>query len=34
ERNEGPEFELRIASLGKKLADRVPDQHPEIIQVG
>ncbi|XP_045810536.1 serine/threonine-protein phosphatase 7 long form homolog [Trifolium pratense] len=31
-RAEGDKIELRIASLGKKLADRIPDHHPEVIQ--
>ncbi|XP_045821847.1 protein MAIN-LIKE 1-like [Trifolium pratense] len=32
ERVVGDKIELRIASLGKNVVDRVPDHHPEIIQ--
>ncbi|XP_045819193.1 protein MAIN-LIKE 1-like [Trifolium pratense] len=32
ERVEGDKIELRIVSLGRKLADRIPDHHPQVIQ--
>ncbi|XP_045810814.1 uncharacterized protein LOC123905237 [Trifolium pratense] len=32
ERVEGDKIELQIVSLGRKLADRIPDYHPQVIQ--